>query len=302
MDWRRLPSLSALRAFSAVAEKKSFSSAGRELNVTHAAVSQQVRGLEGQLGTQLVVREGRGLGLTSDGEHLAAGLRDAFAGIYETVEDLRRNDEERPLNITMTPSFAVSWLMPRISDFRQENPHVELMLNPTADVVEFAPGGVDLAIRFGNGDWPGLESQQLLASNYVVVGAHKLLGDRELTDPSDIQDFPWLQELGTNELSIWLEGQGVVPRAKLNITHLPGYMVLDGLRRGDGISATARVFVENDIQAGTLRVLFEDMKPQTSGYYLVRKPGVPRPPLKAFITWIRQRAREAEACCAASTA
>ncbi|WP_417684415.1 LysR family transcriptional regulator [Roseibium sp.] len=297
MDWRQLPSLSSMRAFSEVAETRSLSAAGRSLNVTHAAVSQQVRALEDQLGTSLVVREGRGVALTPDGEHLAAGLREAFARMLDTVESLRKSDQERPLNITMTPSFAVSWLMPRISDFRQEHPEVELMLNPTAEVVEFAPGGVDLAIRFGEGGWPGLQSELLLPSNYVVVGARKLIGERQITDPSQIQDFPWLQELGTNELSIWLERQGVVPRSRLNVTHLPGYMVLDGLRRGDGISATARIFVEADIQSGALQVLFEDVRPRGSGYHMVVRPGVQRPPLKTFVTWLKKRAREAEACC-----
>ncbi|MEJ8474105.1 LysR family transcriptional regulator [Roseibium algae] len=292
MDWRNLPSLAALRAYCAVAEHKSFSAAGRDLNVTHAAVSQQVRALETQIGTQLVVREGRGLRLTPDGEHLASGLRDAFSRIIETVDVLRLNDQQRPLNITMTPAFAVSWLMPRISDFRQEQPDIELMLNPTGDVVEFVPGGVDLAIRFGDGNWPGFETELLMKTNYVVVGAQKLIGDRVLTDPSDILDYPWLQELGTNELSIWLENQGVVPSAKLNITHLPGFMVLDGLRRGDGISATARIFLEPDIIAGSIKVLFEDLRPNNSGYYLVSRPGMMRAPVKAFVSWIKKRAKE----------
>lgn len=298
MNWRDLPSLSSLRAFAVVAEKKSFSAAGRDLNVSHAAVSQQVRALEQRLGTQLVTREGRGLALTADGQQLAGGLRDGFAIFQETVEGLLAADRSRPLNVTMTPSFAVSWLMPRISDFKIQHPEIELMLNPTGDVVEFVPGGVDLAIRFGKGNWPGLESELLLPTKYVVVGAASLIGDRVISDPADIQDYPWLQELGTNELSLWLERQGIVPRSKLNITHLPGFMVLEGLRRGDGISATSKVFVEPMIAAGTLKVLFEDIQPASSGYHLVTRPGVHRPPLKAFISWIKKRALETAERCA----
>lgn len=293
MNWRGLPSLSSLRAFSVVSETKSFSAAGRELNVTHAAVSQQVRALEGHLGTQLVQREGRGVALTPDGQHLAAGLLEAFGLVAETVEDVLQGNRERPLNITLTPSFAVSWLMPRISDFKQQYPEIELMLNPTGEVVEFTPGGVDMAIRFGEGGWPGLDTELVLPTNYVVVGATSLVGDRMFTDPAQIQEYPWLQELGTNELAIWLERQGIVPKSKLNITHLPGYMVLDGLRRGDGISATAKVFVENDVRAGTMKVLFEDLRPANSGYHLVTRPGEPRPPLKTFINWMKRKAAEA---------
>ncbi len=293
MDWRRLPSLSSLRAFLAVAEKKSFSAAGRELNVTHAAISQQVRGLETHLGLQLVVRQGRGVALTPDGDLLFSGLRDGFGAISDTVDQLMVSEEARPLHVTMTPTFAVSWLMPRISDFKLKHPEIELMLNPTADLVEFMPGGIDLAIRFGDGTFPGLDAEMLLPTNYVIVGAACLVDDMKISCPEDVLHVPWLQELGANELAIWLEGQGIVPSGRLNITHLPGYMVLDGLRRGDGISATSRVFIEQEIQAGTLRVLFEDLKPCTTGYFNVTKPGVKRPPLKLFMSWLRQKAREA---------
>lgn len=287
MDWRAIPSLNSLRAFAAVAETKSLSAAGRDLNVTHAAISQQVRALEKHLGVQLTNRAGRGVELTEEGAQLYEGLRKGFDAIGEAIEAISRNASARPLNITMTPSFAVSWLMPRINDFRHKHPEIELMLNPSAEVVELTPGGTDLAVRFGRGTWPGLESEPFLKTNFVVVGAKCLIGDRKIEKPEDILDYPWLQEYGTNELAHWLERQGVVPQAKLNVTHLPGYMVLEGLRRGDGISATAKAFIEPDIEAGNLQVLFEDRFHSGAGYHLVTRPGVQRPALKAFVSWMR---------------
>ena len=292
MDWRSLPPLNSLRAFVAVAETKSLSAAGRELNVTHAAISQQVRGLETFLGLQLILREGRGVALTPEGEQLFDGIGSGFEAIQDTVDELLRQDVARPLNITMTPSFAVSWLVPRINDFRQKNPDIELMLNPTAEPVDLKPGGVDLAIRFGNGNWPGLEAELFLSTSFAVVGAKCLIGDKVIEKPEDILEFPWLQEYGTNELAIWLEEQGVVPKGKLNITHLPGYMVLEGLRRGEGISATAKIFIESDIETGNLEILFEDGVYPGTGYYLVTRPGVKRPPLKKLISWLRQMKTE----------
>ncbi|WP_417694151.1 LysR family transcriptional regulator [Roseibium sp.] len=297
MSFRHLPPLTGLRAFAAVAQTNSFSAAGRELNVTHAAVSQQVRALETHLGTRLVERAGRGVSLTADGVRLAEGLMEGFAVISETVDDILRGNTERPLNVTVTPSFAVSWLMPRISDFKQIHPEIELMLNPTSQVVDLAASDVDVAVRYGGGEWPGLLCEPLLLSGYVVVGATSLVGKDTVYQPSDLQDFPWLQELGTNELAQWLERQGVVPRSKLNITHLPGYMVLDGVRRGTGITATARIFVESLIQAGHLRVLAEELRPEASGYHIVRGKGEPRPPLKKFIHWIKRKAAETEVQC-----
>lgn len=287
MDWRALPPLNSLKVFAVVAETKSLSAAGRELNVTHAAVSQQVRSLEKLMGLQLVVREGRGVALTPEGEQLYSGLSNGFEAIRETVDALLKDDTARPLNITMTPSFAVSWLMPRVNDFRLQHPDIELMLNPTAEVIELKPGGVDLAIRFGGGTWSGLDSELLLPTNFAVVAANCLIGNKKIETPEDILEFPWLQEYGTNELAIWMEEQGVVPKGKLNITHLPGYMVLEGLRRGDGISATAMAFIEPDIASGSLQVLFEDTVRPGTGYYMLTRPGVMRPPLKKFMTWLR---------------
>ncbi|MFD1694718.1 LysR family transcriptional regulator [Roseibium aestuarii] len=297
MDWRDLPSLSALRAFACVAESLSFSEAGRVLNVTHAAVSQQVRGLEAHLGVSLVERAGRGLALTAEGQQLAVGLGEGFGRIAGAVAEVARNASERPLHVTLTPAFAMSWLMPRISDFKQRHPDIELMLNPTPQLVDLQHGDVDLAIRFGEGPWPGLQSESLILTDYVVVGATSLVGEEGDVAPEALQDFPWLQELGTNELARWLERQGVVPRARLNITHLPGYMVLDGVRRGAGITATARIFVEELIRAGSLRVLASDLRPPESGYHLVRRPGVPRPPLAAFIRWVQEKAAETTERC-----
>lgn len=296
MDWRNLPSLGSLRAFAALAETRSFTKAGGLLNVSHAAVSQQVRALEAYVGMSLVQREGRGMALTPEGDELARSLEQGFSIISGAIDLLAGGARSRPLQVTMTPSFAVSWLMPRIADFRQRHPEVELVLTPTSDIVELAPGGVDVALRFGDGRWPGLDAELLLPTNFVVVAARALVGDRECLSSEDLAAFPWLQELGTDELTKWQQSQGLLPSQRLNITHLPGYMMLEGVRRGEGISATARAFVEDDIAAGTLRVLYEDPRPN-SGYYIVTRPGVMRPPLKAFARWLTV---QAEKVCAAS--
>lgn len=286
MDWRDMPSLSSLRAFSAVAECLSYSAAGRSLNVSHAAISQQMRTLEAFLGVRLVVREGRGVALTMEGRELARSLNDGFSTIRRAVDALSRADATRPVHVTMTPAFAVSWLMPRIAEFRHRHPDIELMLNPTAELVDFSPGGVDIAIRFGDGRWPGLESEPLLLTNFVIVAATSLVGTEPFPDPARIYEFPWLQEYGTNELALWLDRQGVVSKRNLNVLHLPGHMMLDGLMRGEGVTATARAFIEPEIQSGLLRVLFEDVR-DGSGYHIVTQPGVQRASVKAFVGWLR---------------
>jgi LysR family glycine cleavage system transcriptional activator len=281
--------LAALRAFAALASTGSFTRAGEALNVSHAAVSQQVRALEDRLGVPLVARGGRRGALTAEGERLAAALETAFDAIGRAVDELTGGDASRPLQVSTTPAFATGWLMPRISAFRHEHPEVELMLNPTAQPVELTPGGIDVAIRYGHGNWRGLDAELLMPTTYVLVAAPSLIGDRRITEPRDILDLPWLQELGTSEMSTWLRDRGVVTPKKENITHMPGHLVIEGLRNGDGVSATSRLLVEAELADGRLVTLFEDAPPDL-GYYIVTRPGVQRPPLRTFVAWLKRHA------------
>ena len=148
MDWSKLPSLNSLRAFAAVAETESYSKAGTQLNVTHAAVSQQVKSLETYLGVPLVVRDGRGITLTAEGKALARDLDIGFAAIRNGIDSLTGADALRPVQVTMSPAFAVKWLMPRIVDFQCRYPDITLLLNPTGYFVDMKPGGMDVAIRY----------------------------------------------------------------------------------------------------------------------------------------------------------
>ena len=289
MDWRSLPSLSALRAFAALAETGSFTRAGAALNVSHAAISQQVRALEERLGVALLPRDGRRGVLTPEGERLATALEAGFGGIARAVDELTGADADRPLHVSTTQAFAANWLMPRLASFRHEHPEVELMLNPTHLNVDIAPGGVDVAIRYGQGGWRGLDSELLIHTTFVLVAAPSLIEGRRIADPGDIVDLPWLQELGTSEISQWLRGHGVIAPKKENVAHLPGHLVLEAVRNGDGVSLSTRVNVERDLEAGRLMVLFEQAQPGL-GYYLVVRPGVQRPALRTFVGWLRRQA------------
>ncbi|WP_183416459.1 LysR family transcriptional regulator [Limibacillus halophilus] len=290
MRWHDLPSLSSLRAFESAARNRSFSKAGREMNVTHAAVAQQVRRLEEWLGVGLLFREGRGLSLTADGKILAEGLLEGFSQIAETIEMVASGGRDRPLNISMTPSFAVSWLMPRIGEFRTKHPSIELMLNPSVDVVDFRRDTIDLAIRYGDGDWPGLISAPFIPARFTIVAAKSLVQDRKIDSPQDLQDLPWLQEMGTREALQWLESQGVdLSSRKLNVTHLPGYMLLSALRAGQGVACTTSVWVEEDIAAGHLVSLYQE--DSSKSYHIVHRPSVLRPEAKIFIDWMKQTER-----------
>ncbi|MCG6901408.1 MAG: LysR family transcriptional regulator [Rhodobacter sp.] len=289
MSIRSLPPLAQLRAFAALAESGSISGAGDLLNVSHAAISQQVRAFENHVGVQLVVKDGRGVALTEDGARLGRTLNDGFGAMTREIDALTGADAARPLQITTTPMFAGSWLLPRIGDFRQRHPTIDLMINPSPGLTDPAAGGLDLAIRFGRGIWAGLESELLLPTDFLIMGAASLVGDCTIGAPQDLLKYPWLQELGTNEVANWLRTNGVTEKRMNGLTHLPGNLLLEALRQGQGIAGTSRAFVEQDIAHGTLKVLFEDPNPG-SGYFIVTRPGPPRASTKAFIHWLRRQA------------
>ena len=288
MDWSELPSLSSLRSFSALAETGSYSEAGAALNVTHAAVIQQIKSLEARLGVSLVVRKGRRISLTEEGESLARDLAAGFATIRRGVEGLTGADAHRPVQITMSPAFAVSWFMPRIVDFQNKHPEITLLLNPTSEVIDLKLGGIDLAIRYGDGSRLKDKVDAVLIADLVVVGTPSLIGSQEISDPAMLVNLPWLQELGTNEVADWMARRGVTLDRPLMIAHMPGNLIMEAVRRGDGITYTARPFVEQELRSGQLIELFSDEAFGT--YYIVTRPGVPRPPVKTFVKWLRRQA------------
>jgi len=291
MDWSGLPPLTMLRAFEAAARHGGFSAAGRELNVTHAAVGQQVRALEERLGVVLMRREGRGLALTPEGERLAATLREALDLIHEGVGALLAAAAHRPVQVTTTIRFASSWLASRLGAFRAEHPEIELMLNPSIQVVDLARSEFDLAIRWGAGSWEGLVAEPLLVSPMIVVGTPALLGTDPIDTPADLLRFPWVQEIGVEEWRVWLAERGVAMGAKRDIHHLPGHMAVEAMRAGEGIGFTARSLVEADLGAGRLVALFDTSDSANVGYHLVRRPGRMRPSAAAFADWLRREAQ-----------
>ena len=292
MDWRALPPLAALRAFAAFVETGSVVAAGHALSISHAAVSQQLRALETHLGVSLFDRSGRAMKLTHDGDILAQGCTDGFGSIARAVALVTGAEAARPLHISPTPSFAAAWLMPRLSEFRAQHPNVDLVLNPTSDLVSLTPGGVDVSIRYGTGGWDGLDDELLVPTSMVVVAAPDLIKGHDVSDPSRLGVLPWLEEVGTTESSNWLAARGGAGLPRGPVTQVPGNLMLDGARDGQGVAVTVRIFVESDIQAGRLIVLHEDKTPG-AGYHLVTRPSVHRPALRNFCRWIKKAARGA---------
>ncbi|MEM7171916.1 MAG: LysR family transcriptional regulator [Pseudomonadota bacterium] len=288
MDWKNIPSLHALRAFEAVARGRSFTVAARELNVTEAATRQHVRGLEKWFGNTLVERSGKGLALTVNGEQLAAIVSDSFQTLAFGVRNLLQTDENRPVAVALTPAIAEIWLMPRLEGFWRDHPNIEVNLTPSLSLVDPNKDNFDLAIRYGRGDWAGLEATPLASAEYVVVAKTGLIEPVARNHLDGLMQYPWLFESSRQEHRDWADKHGIDFNAEANRHYPTNSLVIAAARAGHGLSLQARALVQNDLDLGILEELYaEDNAPL--GYYLVARPDL-RSHARAFADWLLRSA------------
>ena len=176
---RRLPPLSALRPFEAAARLESFSQAAAELHLTHGAVSHQVRALEEHLGTPLFARHGKRVTLTAAGRTFAERVRASLDELSAAAEALRARREDR-LTLSVLPSFASRWLMPRLIRFMDAHPKVEVNVIASTALADFRNDEIDVAIRFGPGPWPPHDCEMFMEDEYFVVASPKLAAAAKL--------------------------------------------------------------------------------------------------------------------------
>ena len=289
INWRDLPPLSALRAFAAVAELGGFSQAARALNVTHAAVAQQVRALEALMDTPLVARDGRGMALTAEGQQLAQALADGFGTIASGVAALRAGGSDRPVRITLTASFASQWLMPRLKDFWDMHPDIALSLHPDARVSDLRRDGMDLGIRYGNGDWPGVSARFLAPARMAIAAAPDLLDGRESLSTAEMQEMEWILARDWPEQENYLRSLGLDPRTLSRTDFVNEELSLAAARQGLGLVVESLALMEDDLEEGRL-ILLHDSKDRLPAYFIVTSPGPQRAATRAFLKWLESAA------------
>lgn len=290
MDWRRIPSLSALRAFDALARQGGFSAAARSLNVTHAAIAQHVRALETHFGETLAVRRGQAMELTDPGRELAAALDAGFGAIAEGVARLADRHAARPVNVTLTPSFAEAWLMPRIGGFWAEHPDIAVALNPSMALVDLRRDGFDLGIRFGNGNWPDYKVEPLDVSDFVVICAPGYTLARNMAELGDPALHSWLTSYAAAEQATWIASIGI-DFAALRAREMPNNsMVLSAVKSGVGLSVQSRALVGTELARGEVVALHEGDSGGL-GYYIITRPAPLTPNARVFRDWLRRAAR-----------
>lgn len=290
MDWRNVPSLAALRAFEAAVRTGSLTAAARELNVTHAAIAQHVRTLEDHLAASLLVRSGRKMEPTVAGQTLAIALSDGFGTVIAGVRAVTDTGEDRALTMTMTPSFAENWLMPRLGHLWSSHPDITVSITPSIALCDLRREGFDLGIRYGTGPWPGVQSQFLMPADYIVVAAPSLLGGRQARSIADLQDLPWIFASNIRESRKWAEDNGLDLRC-CQINEVPTTpLAMAAVRAGVGVSILSRALLGPDLAGGRV-VPILTVPPDASGYHIVTHAQVPSEKLRRLIKWIKDQVK-----------
>ena len=293
----RLPSLNGLRAFEAAARHLSFTQAASELNVTQTAISHQIRRLEEELGIRLFVRKNRALALTPRARDYLPGVRAAFNDLRLATDRLLRRDDDHVLTVSTLASLAAKWLLPRLSQFQEAHPRIDVRITTSTSLVDFRGGGLDAAIRYGRGHWAGLRADWLMADELFPVCSPKLLeGDKPLRRPEDLAHQTLLHTSAgyDDDWRLWLTAAGL----PTNISRQPGLsfdlilMTVQAAIDGIGVAMGRTSYVQDDIAKGRLVVPFHIALPADAGFYLVSPEAVADPPkLAAFRQWLLASAK-----------
>jgi LysR family glycine cleavage system transcriptional activator len=275
----RLPPLNALKAFEAAGRHLNFRLAAEEIGVTHGAVAQQVRALEDRMGVKLFDRLPRGLALTDAGRKYLTPVRRAFQMIADASEELR--PRQAVLNISVTPSFATKWLVPRLGEFTHANPDIEVRISASQDLANFQTDGVDIAVRQGKPPFgPGLAAQQLFPEEFYAVCSPSLLeADHALRTPDGLVHHVLLHD--THGLwPVFMEKAfpGKAPPKLRGMNFSQTSLAVDAAIAGQGIALVSHLFAADEIAAGRLCRPFNCSITSELGFFVVA-PRAPRKPI-----------------------
>lgn len=274
---RDLPPLNAMRAFEAAARHRSFTAAAKELNVTPAAVSHQVKGLEEYVGVRLFRRQTRGLALTEAGAGALPDVADGLDAFARALTGLREDEAERPLTVSAAPSFASRWLVPRLEDFRQHANGTEIRLDTSERLSDFAADDVDLAIRYGPGHYTGVHVEHLAAQAVFPVCSPWLLEHGPaLREPADLAGHTlihvdWARAgLTAPDWGSWLETAGAPDVDAGGGPHFNQQsMAIQAAVAGHGVALGSAILVADDLAARRLVRPFEHALMEPNAYHLV---------------------------------
>ncbi|RBO91253.1 LysR substrate-binding domain-containing protein [Pseudochrobactrum asaccharolyticum] len=286
--------LLALRAFTETGRTGSIKSAAEVMGVTSGAVSQQIRLLEERTGVNLFRRTRYGVELTEEGANVYPALLRAFAQIEASLTTLEASSQRQTLTVSTLPSFAASWLVPRLGRFMAQNPEIEVRVEASSGLTNLHGGRVDIALRHGLGNYPDYEVQPLMAPALVpVISAALLASGPVIEQPSDCLAYPLLQDSDRADWRLWLTACGVeaTPEAERGTAFDEDFLLLKAAEAGQGIALIRDIYAKPEIAAGRLTLAIDRPWPTQFAYYILTLPeNAQKPALKLFIEWLHQEA------------
>jgi LysR family glycine cleavage system transcriptional activator len=285
---RNLPPLKALRAFEASARLSSVQRAAHELNVTPSAVSQQVHNLEHWVGFPLLERRARQLQATPQGRTYLATVSAAFDQIAAATAELAEGRMPRSVCITCTPGIAVQWLVPRLQQFQDLHPEIDVRIDASTRLVDLRSEDVDLAVRHGNGRYPGLVSEKLLDDDLIPVARPRLLGGRNrVRKPADLMRHRLLHIETRNDWRLWFAAQGIEIDWRRGPLLVDTAIGVQAAVAGKGIILVRRSLAADELTSGRLVAPLPQGLSKGTEYHLAYSPGrMKQPAVRAFRTWL----------------
>lgn len=290
---KRLPPLNALKVFDAAARHLSFTRAAEELFVTQAAVSHQIKSLEDFLGLKLFRRRNRSLLLTEEGQSYSLDIKEIFSALNDATRKLQARSAKGALTVSLLPSFAIQWLVPRLSSFNQDCPGIDVRIQAVDREEDKLSDDVDVAIFYGRGNWPGLRVEKLYAEYLLPVCSPALLtGEFSLKSPADLAHFTLLHDASRRDWQSYTRQLGL---NHVNVQQGPIFshtaMVLQAAIHGQGIALANNVMVQSELESGRLVCPFNDVLASQNAFYLVcHDSQADLGKIAAFRQWILARA------------
>ncbi|HZP66361.1 MAG TPA: transcriptional regulator GcvA [Rudaea sp.] len=295
--WHRLPPLRSLRVLEAAVRHENYTRAALELNLTHSAVSHQIHALEESLGVCLLERAGRRMRPTEHGRQLALDVRATLDALNAAVERVRGGDAGNAITVSVLPSFAAAWLVHRLGGFLERHPNVDLRLESTTALADFRNDGVDVAIRFGTGNYEGLVSEKLFDDEIYPTMSPKLKRSARVRTPADLARLPLLR-IRNQPWTPWFEAAGVaIAEPRRGPVFNDSELALQAAIQGQGVVMARGSLAAAKLRSGILVAPFRVRIPSPQTCWLVYpKRNAERPALKLFRTWIFDELAAAPPC------
>ena len=294
--------LSLLHTFVAVARSGRMRDAAADMALTPGAISQRIRELEESVGYRLLRRNPAGVGLTAAGKKLFDLLDEPFRKIEAAAGKLEKPSSRR-IRVSTMSSFAANWLVPRLAGFSRCRPDIDVVLETESRIVDLKREPVDVAIRHGLGDYPGLEAVWLMAPELIVVATPELLRSRPpVKTPADCLAFPLLHDADRADWRLWFEAQGVPLRGELKgPSFSDDHLMVRAAVAGQGLALVRNVYASDDLAAGRLVQAIDVQWPTRFAYYAVCTPeALQKPAVRHFRDWLVAEAGDAQACAGSS--